>query len=93
MLKALLQRVEVLDVDDIEGFASCLFNKVRPYEDGLNEEDMYRRRMRMGRYFKDLRMHIVQMRDSKAARTKEGSAKKTKKPAGSKSVPKKKVKK
>ena len=59
VLRALIQRVEVLKVEDAEGFASCLFNKVRPYEDSLNEECLYRRRMRMASYFKDLRMHIV----------------------------------
>jgi hypothetical protein len=59
VLRALIQRVEVLDVDDVEGFASCLINKVNPYEHHLDEEALYRRRMRMGKYFKDLRMHIV----------------------------------
>lgn len=82
VLKALLQRVEVLDVDDVEGLASCLVNKVNPYETGLDEEALYRRRMRMGKYFKDLRMSMIQINKSKAARqpkTKEaGSAKKEK---------------
>ena len=89
VLKALIQRVEVLEVEDAEGFASCLINKVSPYEDALNEEEMYRRRMRMGRYFKDLRMHIVQLKVSKAAKAKDGSAKKEKKAKSGKTGKKK----
>lgn len=89
VLKELLLRVQTLDVDDLEGLAAALINKVKPHEEQVDEEVMYRRRMRMGRYFKDLRMNIVTLRDSKKAREpKEGSAKKPKKAAGKKKATK-----
>ena len=86
----------MLQVDDVEGFASCLVNKVNPYETSLDEEALYRRRMRLGRYFKDLRMSIVQVHSSKAARqpkAKDGGSAKKEKRSASKPSGKKKAKK
>jgi len=84
VLKALLQRIEVLEIDDAEGFAACLLRKVAPYEDFMDEEQIYVRRMRLRQYFKDLRMSMLQIRDSKVARLpKEKKDKAMKKKASS----------
>lgn len=73
VLQAILQRVKLLPFSQISkpsdtGFSRATFSRVEGLEDSDSDDIVFKRRMGMRIYFKQLKMHLIQITVSKAAK-------------------------
>jgi len=79
VLKAILQRMEDVDVDALIAteFKKSTLLRVEPLEDGDSEEIMFKRRMGLRYYFKDLFMNVERIEKTKKSRAASGKSEAT----------------
>lgn len=70
--KAILERIGV----NKETFSNACFRRVEAVEEGDSDEEMYRRRMGLRHYFKDLKMNTLRIAKAKGAREATSQMKK-----------------
>lgn len=70
--KAILERIGI----NKETFSNACFRRVEGVEEGDSDEEMYRRRMGLRHYFKDLKMNTLRIAKAKGAREATSQMKK-----------------
>lgn len=73
--KAILERIGI----NKESFSNACFRRVEGVEEGDSDEAMYRRRMGLRHYFKDLKMNTLRIAKAKCARESTSQMKEMKK--------------
>ena len=69
--KAIVERIQELPVGDEREFSRATMLPVLPYEEKDSAEEQFRRRMGMRKYFNQLSMNLVRIKNTKLALSKK----------------------
>ena len=68
VLRAIIDRIEEVDIDDDIAYARATHWPVKSLEANDSEEDLFKRRMGMRKYLNQLRLNLVRVRNAKEAK-------------------------
>ena len=85
VVRAILGRIKDLELDDEDGYAKATYAFVEDLEESDSEQEIFKRRMGMRKYFNQLKMSLVRIKNAKEA--KEEAAKRAKEATANSAIP------